>query len=88
MLKNFNYRLLLLALSASLAGCTSSPSIYIAGSYFPAWLVCVAISIPLTILLRVFLIIVGIDEYLPVRLFTYVCSAILMSLIALWFFFS
>lgn len=73
----------------SLVGCTNySPSIYIAGSYFPAWLVCVAIAIPITIVLRVFFIFVGIDEYLPLRLLTYVCFALLISLIALWFLFS
>lgn len=70
-----------------LGGCAYSPSIYIAGSYFPAWLVCVAVSIPITILLRVVLIVVGIDEYLPLRLLTYVCFSLLISLIALWFLF-
>ena len=80
--------LVLWPLLLSLAGCNYSPSIYIAGSYFPAWLVCVAVSIPITIVLRVVLIYAGIDEYLPLRLFTYVCFALLISLIALWFLFS
>ncbi len=80
-------RLFLLPLLLFLAGCQYSPSIYIAGSYFPAWLVCVAISIPLTILLRVVLIFVGIDDYLPLRLLTYICFSLLISLAALWVFF-
>src|SRR5699024_11246092 len=60
-------RLSFLPLFFLLAGCQYSPSIYIAGSYFPAWLVCVAISIPITIALRVLLIAGGIDDYLPMR---------------------
>jgi len=80
-------RLSLLPLFLLLTGCQYSPSIYIAGSYFPAWLVCVAISIPITIALRVVLIVVGIDDYLPVRLLTYICFALLISLAALWILF-
>lgn len=80
-------RLALLPLFFLLTGCQYSPSIYIAGSYFPAWLVCVAISIPITIALRVVLIMVGIDDYLPMRLLTYICFALLISLAALWILF-
>jgi len=79
-----NRRLSFLPLFLLLTGCQYSPSIYIAGSYFPAWLVCVAISIPTTLLLRVLLIMVGIDDYLPLRLLTYICFALLISLAALW----
>ncbi|HLR81882.1 MAG TPA: YtcA family lipoprotein [Paenalcaligenes sp.] len=80
-------RLSFLPLFFLLSGCQYSPSIYIAGSYFPAWLVCVAISIPITIALRVLLIAVGIDDYLPMRLLTYICFALLISLAALWILF-
>lgn len=79
--------LLFLPLFLLLAGCQYSPSIYIAGSYFPAWLVCVVISIPITIVLRVVLIIVGIDDYLPLRLLTYIAFSLVISLATLWVFF-
>jgi len=80
-------RLLILPFWLLLSGCNYSPSIYIAGSYFPAWLVCVAVSIPITILLRVVLIFAGLDQYLPLRLLTYVCFSLAISLAALWLIF-
>lgn len=47
---------LLLCLSAlPLAGCSRTPSIDILGSFFPAWLVCVAAASLLTALTRVVL---------------------------------
>lgn len=41
-------------LTASLfaTGCTRAPSFDILGSFFPAWLVCLILGIPLTILVR------------------------------------
>jgi YtcA family len=34
------------------AGCTRAPSFDILGSFFPAWLVCLVLAIPLTVLVR------------------------------------
>jgi hypothetical protein len=41
-------------LALALAGCSGSPMFNILGSYFPSWLVCLAISIGLTLLAHVF----------------------------------
>jgi hypothetical protein len=38
--------------SLLLAGCGRAPSFDVVGSFFPAWLVCVAVSILLTVLAR------------------------------------
>ena len=47
---------LLLGLSALLlAGCSRTPSVDILGSFFPAWLICVAAATLLTALTRVIL---------------------------------
>jgi hypothetical protein len=38
--------------SLLLMGCRRAPSFDVVGSFFPAWLVCLAVSIPLTVLAR------------------------------------
>lgn len=42
--------------SALLAGCGSAPSFDVLGSFFPAWLFCLAVAILLTVLTRWFLL--------------------------------
>lgn len=49
------YRLLLRLSALPLAGCSRSPSVDILGSFFPAWLICVAAASLLTALTRVIL---------------------------------
>jgi hypothetical protein len=75
-------RLTLLASLFTLSACSQgrAPSFMIMGSYFPAWLVGLAISIPLTVLVRLGLIRAGIDDALPARLLVYVCICLLMTL--------
>ena len=65
-----------------LSGCSEgrAPSFLGLGSYFPAWLVGVAISIPLTIAIRSALIRTGIDDALPLRLLVYSCLCVLLTL--------
>lgn len=65
-----------------LAGCVQSqaPSFLLFGSYFPSWLVGVAISIVLTLLVRWGLIRAGIDDVLPMRLLVYVCMGLVLTL--------
>ena len=65
-----------------LGGCTGgrAPSFMIAGSYFPAWLIGLGISIILTVILRACLIRVRIDDALPVRLLVYSCLCLLLTL--------
>ena len=71
-----------LALLLALAGCAQSraPSFLLFGSYFPSWMVGVAISIPLTLLVRWGLIRAGIDDVLPLRLFVYVCLGLIFTM--------
>jgi hypothetical protein len=66
-----------------LAGCGQgrAPSFFLFGSYFPSWLVGVAVSIPLTLLVRWGLIRAGIDDVLPLRLFVYVCLGLIFTMI-------
>lgn len=75
-------RLGLLTCLLALSGCSQgrAPSFMIMGSYFPAWLVGLAISIPLTVVIRQGLIRSGLDDALPVRLLVYVCLCVLLTL--------
>ncbi|HRL20860.1 YtcA family lipoprotein [Alcaligenes sp. SDU_A2] len=73
--------------AALLGGCAGAPTVYIAGSYFPAWLVSVLGAIVLTVLLRVLLIRSGVDDALPARLAVYVSLTLALTFAALLFFF-
>ncbi|WP_226952407.1 YtcA family lipoprotein [Mesopusillimonas faecipullorum] len=70
-----------------LSGCSGSPSIYIAGSYFPAWLLAAIAAIVLTLIVRLVLIRIGIDDNLPLRLLVYVCMALALTFTLLLVFF-
>lgn len=68
--------MLVIASLFSLSGCQKTPSLAIAGSYFPAWLLMCFASIAGTILIRLLLIRLGIDEVLRFKLFFYTCLAL------------
>lgn len=70
-----------------LSACSAVPSIYIAGSYFPAWLLSALIGIVATVLIRVALIRTGVDDALPLRLLVYVCMALALTFATLLLFF-
>jgi len=74
------YTLGLLSFSLALAGCALSPSFDILGSFFPAWLVCVAVGIVLAVLTRLVL-----NRYIEIALpvLVYPSLAIVYTL-ALW----
>jgi hypothetical protein len=57
-----------------------APSFMIMGSYFPAWLVGLGVSIVLTAIIRAGLIRSGLDDTLPARLLVYACLCLLMTL--------
>jgi hypothetical protein len=50
-------------------GCTRAPSFDILGSFFPAWLVCLAIAIPLTFLARWLLLRLRLMIALPILVY-------------------
>lgn len=70
-------------LTAALAGCgpARAPSFYMAGSYFPAWLLCVVIGIVGAILVRVLFVKISLDDILPLRSLVYTCVAVLIAII-------
>lgn len=71
-----------------ISGCNGgAPSFTMAGSYFPAWLIFAFVAIILTVLIRVVLIRLGIDDVLRFKLFIYTALALGICFAALWFFF-
>lgn len=71
----------LLASTFGLIGCRDfgAPAFSLFGSYFPSWLACAGIGIVAAIVARVLLILAGIDEVLPWRLFVYTCLALAVA---------
>ncbi len=75
-----NFAIVLITIFCS--GCAArAPSFLLLGSYFPSWLIGLIISIPITALIRLGFIRSGIDDVLPLRLFTYTCMALIITMI-------
>jgi hypothetical protein len=58
-----------LVLAPLLASCSRAPSFDILGSYFPAWLICLTLSILLTVLARWLLLRLHIEVVLPILVY-------------------
>jgi len=81
-------RYLLFALSFLVllsAGCRSagahSPTLDVLGSYFPAWMACIALGLAFTIVTRQFLIGLKLNDYLRPAGLVYLCLMILWTLV-------
>jgi YtcA family len=75
------------AIALPVAGCNSSPTQDLFGSYFPAWMLCAAIGIVAAIIIRQILAVSSINEYVIAPLLTYTGLAVSATLLAwlLWF---
>jgi YtcA family len=71
---------LLLAL-LPLANCSRAPSFEVLGSFFPAWLVCFAVAIPLTVFVRSLLLRLQVAVVFPVLIYP---SLAALFTLALW----
>jgi len=69
-------------LALLLAGCgpARAPSFYMAGSYFPAWLLCAVVGIVGAIVVRIMFIRISLDDILPLRSVVYTCIAFLVAM--------
>lgn len=75
----FRRRIFLIALVPILtanASLASAPSIGMFGSFFPSWLISLFIGIIATVVLRVALVVIGIDDILQWRVPVYMCMAL------------
>jgi hypothetical protein len=74
------------ALLGGLAGC--SPMTEIAGSYFPAWLLCMFTGLIMTLLCRAVLIQLRLDPWIRPRVLAYPCLGVAITLLVHLLFFS
>jgi len=75
------------AVALAVSGCSSSPTLNLLGSYFPAWMLCAALGIVAAIIIRQVLAVTGISDYVVAPLLTYAGLAVSATLLAwlLWF---
>jgi hypothetical protein len=75
------------AVVLAVSGCSYSPTQDLFGSYFPAWMLCAALGIVATVIIRQLLAAAGISEYVVAPLLTYAGLAVSATLLAwlLWF---
>ena len=75
------------ATALPVAGCNSAPTMDLLGSYFPAWMLCAALGIVATVIIRQILAVTGINDYVVAPLLTYAALAVSATLLAwlVWF---
>jgi len=56
-----------------------SPTFDLLGSYFPDWMVCIVVSIVLTVIARQVLVALAIDAYVRPRGLVYLCLSIVFA---------
>ena len=71
------------AMCLPLAGCDHAPEFNVLGSYFPAWLLCIAAGVTLSGLCYAGLKRVGLDREIVASIVVYPCLALLFAC-ALW----
>ena len=64
----------------SLTGCRGAPSISLMGSFFPGWMLCMALGLIGALLLRQAFIKIGVEPYLGPRPLIYFCLWLLIAL--------
>lgn len=70
-------------------GCASggqAPDFLLLGSFFPSWLIGALIAVPVTVLIRSWLIKSGVDDYLPLRFFVYVGFWLVIAMLFTYFY--
>ncbi|WP_372447898.1 YtcA family lipoprotein [Vibrio metschnikovii] len=67
-------------LISSIRGISVSPLLPFYGVYFPSWLICAMIGIISTVLIRIVLIRLGVDEGIPLRTIVYIALASMITL--------
>ena len=73
------------AVTLAVSGCSHAPTLDLLGSYFPAWMLCAVAGILAAVIIRQFLTLAGIHEFVLVPLLTYTGFAVSVALL-LWLF--
>jgi hypothetical protein len=70
-----------------LSGCRGAPSINLIGSFFPAWMLCVAFGVIGVLLLRRVFVRTGVEPHIGALPLVYFCLWVLITLVTWLFFF-
>ena len=70
-----------------LSGCRGAPSINLVGSFFPAWMLCVAFGVIGVLLARRVLVRTGIEPHVGAVAVVYFCLWVLVTLLSWLLFF-
>jgi hypothetical protein len=70
------------------AGCGHAPSFNLLGSYFPAWLVCLPVAISLTVLIRLGVRRLGVEDYFRPEFLSYLAAWAFFTFVLWLVFFS
>ena len=79
-------RLVLFALPVLATGC--DPVLDVFGSFFPAWVVCLAVGVVLAGIARLMIDRAGLEEHLGPLLLVYPCLALMITMLTWLLFFS
>ena len=79
-------RTVLTATCLILTGCNHAPNVDIIGSFFPVWMLCLAIAIPLTFAVRMLLLRSKLENEVGPLVLFYPCTVLLFTSL-LWLIF-
>jgi hypothetical protein len=70
-----------------LSSCHSAPSRDIFGSYFPSWMLCSVVGITLAVIVRLIMIRIRVDEFIPRKVLVYVSFGVSLTFLTwlIWF---
>ncbi|HKD86582.1 MAG TPA: YtcA family lipoprotein [Terriglobales bacterium] len=77
-----------IAVTLLAAGCSRAPSFNLLGSFFPAWLLCGALGIALTVVARVVFVRTNFEKELAPLILVYPCLALFFTFTIWLLFFS
>lgn len=69
------------------ATAANAPSLPMFGSYFPYWLISLFSAVMLTVMIRVILVTVGVDDFLRWRVITYMSLALSLTFLISFLYF-
>ena len=75
------------AIALPVAACNYAPTMDLLGSYFPAWMLCAALGIVATVIIRQVLAVAGINDFVVAPLLTYAALAVSATLLTWLFWF-
>jgi hypothetical protein len=67
--------------AAGLSGCSRNPSLEISGSFFPAWMISIAVGVIAALVAKKIFVMLGLDPFLKPHLLVYGALALSFTLL-------